>query len=251
MTISESLRLYLHALVLRKRHYFGQLEAKELGEVAPKLQRGDIFIDVGSHCGSWSVPLALRNPECEVVAVDASPYYAALLGLYGKLFSIRNLMVHNLALGEIRGAVKIVTHDQSGRRLTGYTHVQRLNETVHLGATVHAQRLDELIPEQKWGDVKFIKCDVEGAELMVYKGADALIRMARPVIYSEVDGEYLQRYGYSLHDLRDYFQGLGYEAHQCDFESGHVRLRPGWPASKGDVLLAPAGHVPAMKWTTS
>ena len=55
-----------------------------------------------------------------------------------------------------------------------------------------------------------IKCDVEGAELPVLKGADQTLRGGRPTLLLEVENRWTSRFDYSPGELFDWLSGLGY-----------------------------------------
>ena len=61
-------------------------------------------------------------------------------------------------------------------------------------------RLDDLGPVP---DLKFIKCDVEGHELSVFRGAEQLLRSARPIIQFESTPD-------EIEPIRSFVEGLGY-----------------------------------------
>lgn len=59
-----------------------------------------------------------------------------------------------------------------------------------------------------WPAPDFLKIDVEGAELMVLRGADKILRQDRPVIYIEVNADnreaatdIFKRYNYQLFSI--------------------------------------------------
>ncbi len=56
-----------------------------------------------------------------------------------------------------------------------------------------------------------IKCDVEGFELMVFRGALKTINASRPVVIAEVGGA--EQHGYDNDELFSFFDRLGYESY--------------------------------------
>jgi len=60
--------------------------------------------------------------------------------------------------------------------------------------------------------VTFIKCDVEEAEIMVFKGGRTLLARFHPVILCEVVEKYTKRYGYSPEEVFGFLKELGYQS---------------------------------------
>src|SRR5262249_26155197 len=70
----------------------------------------------------------------------------------------------------------------------------------HQQVRVPLTRLDSLLP--KGPRVAFVKCDVEGHELAVLRGAGALLRRDHPVILVEIEQRHQKE------DIRDTFEHL-------------------------------------------
>jgi hypothetical protein len=56
----------------------------------------------------------------------------------------------------------------------------------------------------------FIKCDVEGAEFLVLKGAANAISRCKPTILLEIVADFLSRTGHTTDDVEDFLTGHGY-----------------------------------------
>src|SRR5690606_9171674 len=66
------------------------------------------------------------------------------------------------------------------------------------------------LPPPDW-----IKIDIEGLELPALRGAEALIREARPTIICEIN-HLSGRFGTDISDFLAYMRSLGYEVHRLD-----------------------------------
>lgn len=92
----------------------------------------------------------------------------------------------------------------------------------------------------------FIKCDVEGAELLVLQGARQTLERHRPVVLAELLRKWCRPFGHHPDDVLAWMAGLGYECHAV----GAQGVRP--LAAVGDdtpethyVFLHPAQHAVA------
>lgn len=227
----------LHAIVWTRRHLDGRLPAPELSPLLRCFRSDDIFLDVGVHAGSWTIPASRVLTAGHVYAFEALPYYAKVLKSTLALLRRGNVTVVAAAVSDAPGEVDIVWQDGAGRRLTGMTHIRCGAET---GRTVRVPTLtiDGFREQHPGGRVRLIKCDVEGAELMVLRGAASTIDSSRPLVFCEIYDAYCARYGYSSRDVFSFFNARRYRAMQ--FEQGTFRgLDADTYAGAGDVLFVP------------
>jgi len=232
-----SLRQALHAAVWTRRHLAGQLPAPELPPLIRYLQPDDVFLDVGAHAGSWTVPASRVLTAGHVYAFEAFPYYAQVLKATLALLVRRNVTVVIGAASDAEGEVEILWKDASGQRLTGMTHISSGNETGEK-VTVRALTIDGFCRQEVRGRVRLVKCDVEGAELMVLRGAADTIDRWRPLTYCEIYDEYCARYRYTSRDIFEFFASRRYLP--MHFERGAFRrLEPAAYSGRGDVLFVP------------
>jgi FkbM family methyltransferase len=153
-------------------------------------------IDIGSHIGS-SLSLLLRYaPQGKHIAFEPVPEKA--LWLRRKFPEVD---VKNMALGDKR------------ERLTFYQNVSRpgysglasdlasADKIVRL--TVECETLDNIVAAE--GRYDYIKIDVEGAELLVLKGARQTITRNRPVILFESGHDGAAKLGLKREDLFAFF----------------------------------------------
>jgi hypothetical protein len=60
--------------------------------------------------------------------------------------------------------------------------------------------------------VDFIKCDVEGAELLVFQGGQQTIARDLPIVFSEILRKWSAKFGYHPNDIFQLFHSLGYRS---------------------------------------
>jgi FkbM family methyltransferase len=232
------MRELLHALLWTRRHLAGMLPASELQPLLRLLADDDVFLDVGGHAGSWSVPASRVLTRGRVYAFEALPYYSRVLSKTLAIMGRRNVTVVPAAVSDAEGRLEILWKDDSGRRLTGMTRIRREEqggETV----SVRAITIDGFRRQHPEGRVRLIKCDVEGAELLVLRGAAQTIDTARPLIFCELYEDYCARFGYSARDVFSFFQPRSYTTLQ--FVSGAFRpIAPAAYRGAGDVLFVPS-----------
>ena len=61
--------------------------------------------------------------------------------------------------------------------------------------------------------ISFIKCDVEGAELQVFQGAQKILIRDTPVVFTEMLRKWCAKYNYHPNDIIGLFAQLGYQCY--------------------------------------
>ena len=169
------------------------------------------FLDIGAHIGSVFSAVHRANPTICITAIEADPVKADDLKRrygYAKIISC--------AVSEQKGTAEFFIYDAA----SGYNSLSpHQNATPARCIKVAVERLDELLAEDK---PDFVKIDVEGAELGVLKGGEAMLARARPVIMFESIGRQINALGYEPGMIWDLLTEQGYQvltpdrvAHDC------------------------------------
>ena len=174
------------------------------------VKRWGTAIDVGGHCGLWSMNLAKRfrnvfayepvlaHRECFLRNVDPGSWeQRALAEGWGRGGAKANVELFPYALGEHEGSVSIHTAPTS----SGDSWVDGHGD-------IPMKRLDDEFLHRD-GAVDFIKLDCEGYELLALLGADKLLRAAKPCVIVEQKPGRAQKFGLPERGAVDYLVGLG------------------------------------------
>ncbi len=232
------IRNTIHALVWAYRHAMGKLAVPEIDAISKYLSPDSICLDVGAHGGSWSRALARVVSKGQVYSFEALPYYADVLRKTLKLLGQRRVNVLNRAVAEKDGFVQLARQDCEGNTLTGKTHVAVNGEGAQGLISVPSVTLDSFWQEIGEQQVGFVKCDVEGFELFVLRGARKLIEGCRPIFYNELNVEWCERYGYTPADIFAFFKECDYAPFYLNAVSGLVSVDVEKHVN-GDILFVP------------
>ena len=161
---------------------------RDLLELAEqRLGPNDVVWDVGANIGSFSVAAATIATAGEVVAIEADIWLAVLLQRTAAepFFGGRLKVVHCAAAAEAGEARFVISaRGRASNALEvggGHSPMVRAREIVLVPTLPLDDLLDQLAAPT------FVKIDVEGAELLVLRGASRLLNEIRPRIYVEVD----------------------------------------------------------------
>jgi len=147
---------------------------------------GDTFLDVGANVG-WISLVASRcvGAGGRVVAFEPSPPLIGLLRYHKRVNLASNLTVESSAVSDRPGRAMLYLQNAGMSALNSLTRtaVMVRDGTDSQGATVEVAKLtlDEYCRQKNLGP-RIIKIDVEGAELMVLRGAREILQRYSPTL---------------------------------------------------------------------
>ena len=164
-----------------------------------RVKDGQVFYDIGAHGGVYTVTLQRRFPKLKVHSFEPQPEdLLDNLALNG----LMPVNVHQVAVGETAGDVRMTTKERSSN------HVSDKGDR-----SVRLVRLDDYAVENNLPSPDWIKIDIEGLELPALRGAERLLREARPTIICEIN-HLFGRFGTTIPDFLTFMRTLGYDAHR-------------------------------------
>lgn len=170
------------------------------------IRAGDIVFDIGAHLGFYTLLLAqLVGNTGRVYAFEPNP--ELLLGLRRTVSSIKNVELLEIALSDSEGEMNLyVPEDASMASLSDWT--RGIAGDVHT-VVCAIKRLDDLVESGKLPVPQFIKCDVEGAEMAVFRGGvKTLDRDKAPVILFEVNTKAAVAFGWRTSEYFEFLESL-------------------------------------------
>jgi FkbM family methyltransferase len=166
---------------------------------------GGVFVDVGAHCGSLSIPF--ESFFDKVLSVEPLPdNYRAIVRNIALNDLQRKVHPFNFAAGatHANGTLFIKEDDTSS-----LVPMEAFSGTV--GVTIRP--LDDMLKAEgiRASDVRLLKADVEGAELEVLAGSRRLLAEGSPIVVLEANTAaakksletYMDRIGYVLVRVAD------------------------------------------------
>lgn len=208
--------LWLHLNPRTGKVYFEGGGEPEVQEALQRhLRPGMTFYDIGANIGFFSLLAArLVEKEGRVVAFEADPEIAARLGEHVARNAFAWITVEEKAVWSEPRTVSFARIDPATSPDRGLGHV--VSASARDTIQVNAVSLDDYSRTQPAPD--FLKCDVEGAEVEVFRGAQRLFREKRPGIICEMHSEENHRI------LLEEFSRIGYISKPCG--TNHILALP-------------------------
>jgi len=138
-----------------------------------RLPRGGLVIDVGGYAGVTAQWFARRADR--VIVFEPLPDSAANIKEVLRVRGLTNVSVHELAISDHSGTAELHVHEHKGHNSLGRTNSSRCLYSLQVPTTT----LDAFAKEHAIGYVDFLKVDVEGFELEVFRGAAQLLASTR------------------------------------------------------------------------
>ena len=179
--------LWLHLNPRTGTAYFeggGEPEVQEA--LQQHLRPGMTFYDIGANIGFFSLLAArLVGNDGAVLAFEADPDVAARLREHVSRNSMNWIAVEQQAVWSETGVVPFARTDPANSPDRGLGHVAEEG----IGGTIEVQAISLDDYSCAHGAPDFLKCDVEGAEVEVFRGAQRLLRDKRPRIICEMHSD--------------------------------------------------------------
>ena len=180
---------------------FGAHTRPELAFLMTVVQSGDAVFDIGGHIGTFAIPLAQKIGEAgRLLIVEGDPRNFELL--------CRN--IERLGLGNIALPCHTVIGPTKKRYLVR-NRSQNTGGSYFLPSDtpggIPAVSLDDLVLAHY--SPRVVKIDIEGLEVAAFRDSPILLNL-RPILYVEVAGDQLKRYGASVEELNEILQTHDY-----------------------------------------
>jgi FkbM family methyltransferase len=206
--------------LLRERH--------EVSFLLNALEPGMIIFDIGANAGLFSISAAKKIGGKGVFAFEPRSATCDLLKRNLVLNRLADVNVVQMALGDSvgEGVLQVNARGKDGLNTLGQaTHP---DSKVVGQEDVHITTVDVFMKEHNIPRVDVLKVDIEGAELMLFRGArDLLERADAPIILYEGFGFLTRGFGYHPVEILWFLESCGYSLFVLNSDTGEIsELKP-------------------------
>jgi FkbM family methyltransferase len=173
------------------KDYFRPFHQQLVDDLRTFIRPGDTVLDIGAHCGDFSLPLALAcGSEGCVFAWEPNPYVFDVLCQNASLNKEKtNIVAVQAAATNVEGPIEFSYSDPgfcNGGCLDG---ISKWKHGHPFKLTVNGLRVLNWMQEnypQRMDRLSFIKIDAEGFDLTVVQSMRELIAIKRPRLHVEM-----------------------------------------------------------------
>lgn len=190
---------------------FMNYEAKDADMILRLIPEWGGVLDVGANIGWYSLLIAYNSKGCQIHAFEPIPSTYSYLKKNIELNQLINVTSHEFGLSNERKDMTFYFYPEG----SGNASSEILSERADAKFTCHVERLDEFVTHNKL-HVNFIKCDVEGAELLVFQGAVETLERDKPIVFAEMLRKWAAKFNYHPNEIINLFSSLGYYCLHAD-----------------------------------
>ena len=184
------------------------IEAGPVDRLREFVPAGSTVVDVGANVGFFTMKFALWvGEQGRVIAVEPDRENFEVLAAKVKKAGLQDrVRLHQAAAAAETGSVRL-------RRNELHPGDHRISFHPE-GIPVPAVTVDDLVAAAAPRSVSLVKIDVQGAEMLVLKGARRMLDQLHPALFVEVDDRALRHFGSSAEALLEHMQRSGYKTHE-------------------------------------
>ena len=224
-----------YAKWLHPKDYFVPFEQDYVDKLRQYIQPGDTVLDIGAHCGDFSLPLALAaGKQGAVVAWEPNPYVYKVLEQNARLNLDKTNILPVMAAVSPNDAP--LTFHYSDPGLINGGSLAGISKWIH----GHPYQLEVIGRNlQRWmnqncperiSKISFVKVDTEGFDLEVLKSIESILVAQNPIVHVEF---YRHLNGEKRRDLWTFLHDREYSLFTTD---GAYGVDPGDKVDLSDVM---------------
>jgi len=202
----------------------GEFESHEIAFLQQTLKPGNIFFDIGANGGFYTVIAAKQvGVTGHVYAFEPGQSELKILRHNIAINHLTNVTIVECAVGNKSGKAQLAISSDGAMNSLAKTNHPR--QCIEHWQSVETIKLDDFC--QKYGikKVDFIKIDVEGAEKLVFEGAQNIF-LSEPEIKIMFEASDLNAsgFGYSVKEFLEQIMNLGMKLYYFDRTGSLVEI---------------------------
>jgi FkbM family methyltransferase len=185
--LSEKQYLYVLATGFQRLFSTGRLgdTYQDIYFLKNIIRPGDTCADIGAHLGYYTMELSrVAGDKGQVIAIEpVSKFHSVLQKLTSRR---KNVTLHKVALGGSGEFVEIGIPKVNNQKKFGHARIRELSNWLEY---VETEKVKNVNGDELFADVTrldFIKCDVEGAEVMVFSSMPSTLQKHQPTLLCEL-----------------------------------------------------------------
>lgn len=178
---------------------------------------GSICFDIGAAYGRYALAMSkAAGPSGLIYCFEPAEHNQLVLSAIQKFYRLQNVRIIKKALSDQEGTTMLAIPVKKNSKFLpalGYStaHLATDSEAGYVGSSIPTTTIDRFVQKENLTRLDFIKCDVEGAELLVFKGGEETIARFKPVVLCEIYQTWLRRFKTAPDEIQMFFDRFGYK----------------------------------------
>ncbi len=173
--------------VSRAWRYRLRIEKHEIGFLIKNLKPGQVAVDIGAHKGAYTYWMSkCVGHSGKVFSFEPQPLLYKRLREVIKFSKIDNIFLYPIAFSAFRGKNNLIIPNGNQSPSASIDRDMKPNDTK---IEINTTTLDEFFYNKKIS-VDYLKCDVEGHELEVFRNNVKFFDYCRPIISVESEARH-------------------------------------------------------------
>ena len=193
-----------------ERGYYEKCETEMMYEIISYLPENSVLFDIGANTGYYSLCYKTWFPDADVYSFEPLPdIYITLFDNVQLNFGsdTKGIIINNYGFFDKEQVIEFYYNDKEGGA-SSIKNIREIDEAKKVKCSVTT--LDSFVEKNKL-QIDFIKCDVEGAELFVFKGGIQTLKDSKPVIFTEMLRKWSALFNYHPNDIISLLSDIGYK----------------------------------------
>lgn len=185
---------------------FGEYEKQDSNMIMKLVKDNDTVFDIGGNMGWYSIILAKFKHDLEIHTFEPIPNTYESLVTNSKLNGVK-FNIYNIGLSNKEHEITFYYYKEcSGNASSALMNEDKDN--IQIKCKVNT--IDNFVNEKDIKKIDFIKCDVEGAELLTFQGGFKTLKQHQPIVFTEMLRKWSAKFNYHPNKTLEFFQSLGY-----------------------------------------
>jgi FkbM family methyltransferase len=191
--------------------YLNDFENNTIDFFKKSLKKGMTVFDIGANIGIYSLIASNKiKKEGKVFSFEPSDWAYKRLLHNIKFSKYSNIIINNTGIADNTGELKFYVCEDDAYNSIGNTPMKNI-----IGVnTINVFSLDDYVSMNNIKKVDIIKVDTEGAEFLVFKGAEKTLKKHAPIIFFEYNPHAVKGFNYSSLDAINLIKSHGYRCYE-------------------------------------
>jgi len=164
------------------------------------------ILDIGANIGWYSLAISKYFPKSTIHSFEPIPSTFRFLTKNIKLNNFKNIKLNNFGFSNEDKDISFYYYKEG----SGNSSLMNLADSSDVSTvSSRVMKLDNYMKTNNHS-LDFIKCDVEGAEFLVFQGGVEAIKKNKPIVFSEMLRKYSLKFNYHPNEIITFFKDLGY-----------------------------------------